>query len=217
MNKFLLASSLAGVMAASALAGTVSYNTNTTTLSCNGVAGCTPVIPGQSVTIGGLTLTYNAGSGTVNANPGSFINLGNITTSGTGTNVSMTGLQLIIRVTSTPPSSTGAIPVGAISGSLSTNGSTTSITWSTGFITSPVFGSLPGVQIGNTSAGAFIYQVQQTTLALQSPTDGTPAGQTSIQGNVTDVTPSATPEPTTLVLMGAGLGLVGMLRRRAVR
>ena len=198
-------------------AGTVSYNTTGSTLSCNGVAGCTPLIPGLSVSIGGLTLTYNAGSGTVAANPGSFINLGNIVTTGSGTNVNLTGIQLVINVNSTPPGGSGTIPVGAISGSLSTNGSSTSINWSTGFITSPVFGSLPGVQIGSTPAGAFIYQVQQTTLALQAPQVGNPIGQTSIQGDVTDVTPSATPEPTTMILMGAGLGLVGMLRRRAVR
>ena len=75
------------------------------------------------------------------------------------------------------------------------------------------FGTLPGVNISGAS-GSFTYQVVQTFLSLQAPTVGNPIGDTSIQGAVTD---TSAPEPTTIVLMGAGLGLVGMLRRRAAR
>ena len=206
MNKLLLTLALGSAV----FAGTVSYNTTGSTLSCNGVAGCVQNTS-TSVTLGGLTLTYNAGSASSVVTP-SFINLGNIVSTGTGTNVNMTGLLLTINVNSTPPGASGALPNGSIAGSLSTSNSSTSITFSPSNTTTG-FGTLPGVTIAGVS-GSFTYQVAQTSLALQAPTVGNPIGQTSIQGAVTD---TSAPEPTTLVLMGAGLGLVGMLRRRAAR
>lgn len=207
MKNFLLASSIAGLMATSVMAGTVSYNTTGSTLSCNGVAGCVQNTP-TAVTVGGLTVTYNTGSGSNVVTP-SIINLGSLVQTGTGSNVNLTGLRLIISVTSTPPGASGFLPNGNISGTLSTSQSGASITFSPNNTTTG-FGTLPGVVIGG-GLSSFTYQVLNPTLGLTSPTD---ADSTSIQGAVTD---SSSPEPTTVLLMGAGIGAIAVLRRRSIR
>ena len=210
MNKLTLSLSLAALMASAVSAGTVSYNTTGSTLSCGASVGCVQNTS-TSVTIGGLTFTYNSGSGSGVVTP-SIINLGNIVSTGTSAGSNVTGLVLTINVNSTPPGGSGALPNGAISGTVSTSQSGATITFSPSNTTTG-FGTLPGVVIGG-GVSSFTYQVLNTTLGLQAPTVGNPIGQTSIQGAVTD---SSSPEPTTLVLMGAGLGVVAMLRRRAVR
>jgi hypothetical protein len=204
LKKLLLLSGIAGLMAATALA-TVSYDTTGSTLSCNGVTGCAQD-SATSVTVGGLTLTYDSGSGANQVEP-TFINLGNIDSTGTGTNVNLTGLLLTININSTPPGGSGTLPNGGISGTLSTSRSTSEIVFTPDNTTS-VFGTLPGVQIGNE-----LYQVLDTSLGLVPPTDGSPVGQTTIQGDVTNTAP----EPTTFLLMGAGLALAGMVRFRSSR
>ena len=197
----------AGIMAATASATIISYNTTGTALNCNAVVGCTQNTA-TSVTLGGLTLTYSTASGTNVAAP-SFISFGNIASTGTGTNVNLAGLQLVLNINSTPsggPTTSGNIQVGALSGLLSTSNSSASIAWATNNTTTS-FGTLPGATIGGQ-----IYQVANSPLSLQAPTVGNPVGQTSIQGAVADV--SATPEPTTMVMLGTGLAGVGLLRRR---
>ena len=191
-------------------AGTVNYNTTGSTLSCNGVAGCVQSTS-TSVMIGGLTFTYNAGSGSGVVTP-SIINLGNIISTGTGTSVSVSGLLLTINVNSTPPGGSGPLPNGSVTGTISTNNSSATILFSPSNTTTG-FGTLPGVVIAG-GGQSFTYQVLNVTLGLQAPTVGNPAGQTSIQGAVTD---SSSPEPATLILTGCGLGLVGLLRRRTAR
>ncbi|MGD0580085.1 MAG: PEP-CTERM sorting domain-containing protein, partial [Bryobacteraceae bacterium] len=64
---------------------------------------------------------------------------------------------------------------------------------------------------------AFTYQVLNPSLGLQAPTVGNPIGQTSIQGAVTDTSPIGTPEPATFLLLGAGLGVLGLVRRSSPR
>ena len=210
MKQLILFFATAGLMATIGFSGTINYDTTGSTLSCNGVAGCSQNTS-TSVTIGGLTFTYNTGSGNNVVTP-SIINLGNIVSTGTGSNVNVSGLLLTINVNSTPPGSAGTLPNGAISGTISTNNSGASILFSPNNTTTG-FGTLPGVTIGS-GASAFIYQVLNPTLGLQAPTVGNPIGQTSIQGAVTDVSTSGTPEPTTLLLTGVGIALVGLLRRR---
>ena len=208
MKQLTLTLITAGLMAASASASTISYTTTGTTLNCNAVVGCTQNNSTQ-VTIGGLTLTYNSGAGN-NVVTTSNINFGNIQSTGTGSSVNLAGLTLVISINSTPQgqgTTSGTMQDGNLSGQLSTNSSSANITWSSNNTTTSV-GTLPGVVIGGQ-----VYQVLNPTLGLQAPTIGTPIGQTSIQGSVSDVT---TPEPATLALMGSGLALAGLLRRRAV-
>ncbi len=124
--------------------------------------------------------------------------------------MSLTGLLLTINVNSTPPGASGSLPNGSVTGMMSTNNSGTVLSFSPSNTTTG-FGTLPGVVISGAS-GCFTYQVLNTSLGLQAPTVGNPIGQTSIQGAVSD---NAVPEPTSVVLMSAGLGLLGLLRRRS--
>ncbi len=210
MKTLLTLTIFASTMAITAAAGTINYNTTGSTLSCNGVAGCSQNTSSQ-VSIGGITFSYNTGSGSGVVTP-SIINLGNIVTTGTGTSVSATGLRLTINVNSTPPGASGTLPIGSISGSISTNNSGAILTWSPNNTTTG-FGTLPGVVIAG-GGQSFTYQVLNPTLGLVAPTVGNPIGQTSIQGAVTD---TSAPEPATFAMVGAGLAIAGMLRRRSAR
>jgi hypothetical protein len=209
LKTFLLFSGIACLMATAASATTINYNTTGSTFSCNGVAGCAQNST-TSVTVGGLTFTYNTGSGSGVVTP-SIINFGNIVSTGTGASVSISGLLLTININSTPPGASGTLPNGAISGTISTNSSGATILFSPNNTTT-VFGTLPGVVISGGGV-SLDYQILNPSLGLQAPTVGNPIGQTSIQGAVTSVI-TATPEPTTLLSMGAGLGLMGLIRRR---
>ena len=209
---------LAGLMAVTASAGLISYNTNGSSLTC-GLSTPNCVQNNQtSLTVGTggntITLVYNA-SGANNINAPSLINLGFLDATAIGSPglTSLAGVILNINVNNTQPANgSGQIQSGTISGSIGISQSGAIIQFAPSNTTTG-FGTLPGVVIvvGGFSA---TYQVLQTTLGLVPPTSGGPqgVGETSIQGAVTD-----SPEPTTLVLMGAGLGLVGLLRRRAVR
>jgi hypothetical protein len=207
MRALLLLSTLAGLMVTVASAGTINYNTTGSTLSCNGVVGCTQNTT-TSITDGGLTFMYNTGSGSNVLTP-SIINFGNIVSTGTGTGVDLTGFLLTINVNSTPPGASGTLPNGSISGTISTNNSGAIITFGPNNTTTG-FGTLPGEVISGGS-GAFTYQILNPTLGLQAPTVGNPIGQTSIQGAVTD---TSAPEPATLIPMAAGLCAIGLFRRR---
>ena len=212
MKKLVLISALASLTAMFASATTINYDTTGSTLLCNGVAECTQNTT-TSVTIGGITLTYNTGSGSGVDTP-SIINLGNIVSTGSGTNVSLTNLLLTINVNSTPPGSGGTLPDGSVTGSISTNNSGSLLMFSPNN-TITGFGALPGVTISGGGL-TLIYQVLQTTLGLQAPTVGNPIGQTSIQGAVTQII-SESPEPSTLFLTGIGLIAFAFIRRPVKR
>jgi len=169
-------------VAGTASAGTVNYNTTGSILSCNGVSLCTQNSD-TSVTVGGVTLTYNAGSGSGVVTP-SYINLGNIVSTGVGAGGSLNGLSLKIRVNSTPPGSGDVLPSGALNGTLSTNSSSATIVFSPNN-TSTNFGTFPGIVISGGGV-SLTYQLLNTTLYVQAPIVGNPIGQTSIQGAVTD-------------------------------
>ena len=203
MNKLLISTGIAALMTVAASAGTVTYDTNGSTLLCGAASSCVQNGGTQVILGGTLTLTYNPGSGTNVVTP-SIINLGNIMSSGTGASMLTNGLVLSINVNSTPPGSNGAIPNGSISGRISTNGSTAVLSFSPSNTTT-TFGTLPGVTIG----GVATYQVLQTSLGLQAPTVGNPIGQTTIQGAV-----SSTPEPGSILLLSTGLVGLFVARKR---
>ncbi len=193
MRKLLLTAIGAAAFAAAspAMAG-VTFNTSMSTLSCNSVANCNQV-DDQTVSFDGLTLQYIAGSG-INIQPTSFINLGELDSTGTGT-FDLTGLLLSITIDQTVPGGTGTLPGGDITGILTGNSSGATITWLSGGVT------INGYQ----------YTVTNNPLAIVSPSSCTGAGcgVTSIQGQV-----AAVPEPAAWALMLLGFAGVGFAMRR---
>ena len=187
-----LAVAAAALVAAPASAQVVGYNTAGSSFLCNGTVGC--VAAANTVTIGGMTLTFGSASGIVTAP--SNITLGTVTTSGDG-NATLDGITLDLLVNSLPGGS-GALPGGDIIGTLTGTSSNAQITWSAG-----------GVNLGG-----FLYTVTNSPLALVPPSVTGPAGPgaTSIQGYV-----AAVPEPATWGMMLLGFGAMGMAMRRRRR
>jgi hypothetical protein len=183
------------------------YNTNGSALSCGAVIGCIQNTP-VSISDGGITVTYNPGSGSI-ASISSVINLGNLVSTGTGTNVDLTGLLLSINVNDTSLGLSGALPNGVVSGTISTGSSSALIQFSPNNTTTG-FGTLPGVVL-TLGAVSDTYQVLNPFLGLIDPSDGSPLGQTTIQG---DVVQFVAPEPATFGLLGAALVGLGFLARK---
>ena len=195
MRKLLLTAIGAAACAAAspAMAG-VTFNTNSSTLLCNTASNCNQ-IDSQTVPFGGITLQYVPGSG-LNIQPTSFINLGALDASGTGS-FDLTGVLLGITIDQTIPGGTGTLPGGDITGILTGNSSGASITWLSGGVT------INGYQ----------YTVTNNPLSLVSPSSCIPGtevcGVTTVQGQV-----AAVPEPATWALMLFGFAGVGFAMRR---
>jgi hypothetical protein len=191
----LTAAAAAGFAATPAMAG-VTFDTNGSTLSCNGVVNCTQLTP-TSVSFNGITLSYVAGTG-FNIQPTSFVNLGAIDATGSGS-FDVTGLLLSISIDQTVPGGTGTLPGGDLMGIITGNQSGATITWLSGGVT----------------INGYNYTVSNNPLSLVSPSSCIPGivpavcGVTSIQGQVSGV-----PEPATWGLMLLGFAGVGLAMRR---
>lgn len=191
------ATGLALASIATPAAASVTFNTSGSVLSCNGVANCVQNTS-TSVSFGGMTLSYVEGSG-LNIDPTSFINLGALDASGSGS-FDLTGLLLGININQTDPGGSGMLQAGNLFGTIAGNSSSASISW-----------LATGVTING-----YIYSVSNSPLSIVPPASciaGTEAcGVTSIQGQV-----AAVPEPATWGMMLLGFAGMGMLLRRRRR
>jgi len=195
MRKILtLAACAAAAFAATPAMAAVTFDTNGSSLSCNGVANCTQV-DATTVSFDGLTLSYVAGLG-INIEPTSFINLGALDATGAGT-FDLTGLLLGININQTVPGGSGTLPSGDLFGTITGNSSGATISWLSA-----------GVAING-----FLYTVTNSPLSIVPPATCIPGtavcGVTTIQGQV-----QAVPEPATWALMLIGFGGMGFAMRR---
>ena len=178
-------------------AASVTFNTNGSTLSCNGVVNCVQNTS-TSVSFGGMTLSYSAGTG-LNIDPTSFINLGALDTTGSGS-FDLTGLLLGININQTVPGGSGMLQAGNLFGTIMGTSSGAAISW-----------LATGVTING-----YVYSVTNSPLSIVPPASciagPETCGVTSIQGQV-----AAVPEPGTWALMLLGFGGIGMALRRRRR
>ena len=138
------------------------YNTNGSILSCPDSSGCIQT-SATSITLSGITLTYNAASS--NVVNSKYVSLGNIVATGTGSNVDVTGARLTLNVNSTPPGASGSL-TATLSGTLSTGLSNATLTFSPSNTTT-AYGTLPGVTVG-ASVSTVTFQVPACIRKIQT-------------------------------------------------
>lgn len=203
------------LLVSSASASFITYNTSgsDTLLSCGTIGAACVQNSATSITVGGITLIYDTTSVTGNTLvPPSFTSLGAIDASGSGSDVSFAGATLSIGIDDTSLGVNGDMPVGTFSGVISTNSSSLSISFTSGFLVTTE-GTLPGVALTNGTT-TDVFQVLNTTEGIEPVSEGT----TTLQGYVTQGVPGTVPEPATMAMVGGlfiGLGALARKRRKA--
>jgi hypothetical protein len=203
------------VMAASASATQITYNTNTAGTEFTASTGGT-------ITDGGLklsdssgdaaTLTYEANAGGTASTP-SNIDFGNFVlacaTCTTSVGGSFGAFTFDVIVDDTTDVATGEFIGTSTGGSFTSNSSTITIDWSTL--------SQPPTQLGpgtfNTLTGNFgptIFTVNATT-GIVAPNSGDVPGESTVQGSI-----ASTPEPATFTLIGGSLIALASVRRKSI-
>lgn len=191
--------SAAGV--SDATAAPVTFDTLSTEL-CWGAPGCGSV----NQIAGNLQLRFTPNTATIDAAPTTFSSFGTITAFCVGAacnTYAIDGLRLYLRINQTgPTAASGLLGVGILTGSIASG---MMLTFD------------PGTSL---TLGDFTYTLPYPSLALMGP--ATNNGQTSLQTRVTYTEPQTpqptpVPEPASMLLTAAGLGLVSMVRRRKAR
>jgi hypothetical protein len=201
------------MMAASASAAQISFNTNTSgtefTFSAGGTISGGGLVLSDS-TGDAATLTYEANVGTTvtvptNINFGNFVLACASCTTGVGGTFGAFTFDIIVDDTS--DGATGEFIGTSTGGNFTSNSSTITVNWSTL--------SMPPTQLGTGTFNALTGNFKgtdftiNTTTGIVAPNQGSVPGESTVQGFVSS---NAIPEPGTVGLVGCALFGLGILR-----
>jgi len=211
-RRLVRAASIAGaaifMMAASASASPITFNTN---------AATTVFVSSNSLTLNqssgvAATLTFNPSASSVSGVPSS-VAFGDFTlvcatcsTQAIGTGAFFNAFSFNLVVTDLTDGATGKFVGNSTGGSVWSDVSQITITWAPLVLGPGTVNALTG------NFGPTFFATTSFT-AVVAPNSGTPPGQSTVQGFINT---TAIPEPGTLSVIGGGLLGLGLLRRKKV-